>query len=426
MILNMMLIAISMPFNLHLETFIVLNGLALILVMVDYYITPVKKVFHIERIGDYKLSLLEEEIISFKVYNKDSAIATIEVLHEIPSTFECNNSILKGKINPHTNEEFELMVKPTKRGTFILKEIYIRRQGKLGLIKKDTVINCVEEYKVYPSLKNLQKYHKMLRKDYLLSSGNNIIKKKAQDGEFESLREYVKGDDIRKIHWIKSAKENKLMVNQYEPENNKHIYILLDTGRSMSYQVNAYTKLDLGINAALFLSDVACYNKDKSGLLVFNRKVDTFIKPSKGDHHRNRILETLYQIEGTKFTSSYEEALFHLSKYEKRRSLICIFTDIDTLQEVDYIQKSLGYIIRKHHVVMFLLKDEKLQEATKINIKNKKDVYIKGIAYKMSDERKKIIRALHAIGVTSIECDGEDIVYKAVNEYMKVKNTNIL
>ncbi|QXM06274.1 DUF58 domain-containing protein [Crassaminicella indica] len=421
-LVGVVLICISVPFGIYFESFIIYNTVLLIFTIVDYFITPTKNAFEVERIGEDKLSLFEEEIIMIRIYNKSKLPATIEVLHEFPNAFTCKNDSIEGRINPHLSEVFTFKVIPNKRGAFLFEEIYIRRLGRLGLVKKDLLIKNSKEYKVYPSLKNLKKYHMMMRKDYFINNGEKIIKRKSDGREFESLREYVRGDDIRKINWIKTARENKLMVNQYEPENNKHIYILLDTGRTMSYRIKEYSKLDLAINAAVFLSDVVCYNKDQSGLMIFNTKVDTFIKPSKGDYHRNNILEALYHVEGTRLTSNYDEVLFYLSSKEKRRSLICIFTDMDTLQEVYYIEKGLEYITKKHQVLMFLVKDEKLDEAINIEVNNQKDAFLKGIGYKMKNERKKIIKALSRKGVICIECDKEDIIYKAVNEYMRIKN----
>ncbi|AOT72892.1 DUF58 domain-containing protein [Geosporobacter ferrireducens] len=426
LLLGILVIGISIFFRLFIETFIFYNILLLCLTIADYTITPTKKSFEVERIGDRKLSLLEQEKLQVRIYNKSGYEAFIEVMQELPSAFACEEEVLKDKILPYSCKAFIWTIKPNKRGAFMLEDIYIRQRGRLGLIQKDVLLRCDAEYKVYPSLNNLKKYHMMLRKEYFLGNENHITKKKSDGKEFESLRGYVKGDDVRKINWVKSARENKLMVNQYEPENNKHIYILLDTGRTMSYRVNEYSKLDLAINACVFLSDVVCYNKDRSGLLVFNTKVDRFIKPSKGDFHRNQMLESLYHVEGTKLTSNFDEVLFYLSHQEKRRSLICLFTDIHTLQEVYYIEKGIEYITKKHHLLIFLVKDEKLDGAIHLNVKDKKDVFLKGTAYKMMDERKKIIKSLNKKGVTCIECDRENIVYKAVNEYMKAKNREIM
>ncbi|WP_129595691.1 DUF58 domain-containing protein [Anaerophilus nitritogenes] len=424
--LGIFIIGASIKAQLFIETFIFYNGILLMLMVVDYFMTPVKNIFEVERIGDKKLSLLEEEKITIKIYNKSKKKVDIYVLHEFPKCFLCKEDKIKDVILPHDQKEFVWDIKPTERGAFFIEEIYIRRRGVLSLITKDVLLKNKEEYKVYPSLKNLKKYHMMLKKENLLYGQNHIIKKRSEGKEFESLREYIKGDDIRKINWIKSARENKLIVNQYEPENNKHIYILLDTGRTMSYRVNEYSKLDLAINASVFLSDVVCHNKDQSGLMIFNTKVDTYIKPSKGDYHRNQILEALYHVKGTKLTSNYDEVLFSLSKNEKRRSLLCIFTDIDTLQEVYYIEKGLEYIKKKHCVIIFLVKDEKIDDILNKEVKDKKDIYQKGMAYEIKDEKIKIIKALNQKGIICIECDREDMIYKAVNEYMKVKNKEMI
>ena len=76
--------------------------------------------------------------------------------------------------------------------------------------------------------------------------------------------------------------------------------------------------------------------------------------------------------------------------------------------------------------MIFLVKDEKLDDAIEIEVKDQRDAFFKGTAYKMIDERKKIIKALNKKGVTCIECDQEDIVYKAVNEYMRIKNQGMM
>lgn len=421
-LLGLLFIILSIPLHLYLEVFILYNLLLLLLLAVDYYKTPVNNVFEIQRLGDRKLSFLEEEQIILKIYNKSNTEASIEVLQEFPESFACNNNRIAHSIAPHCHREFVFCLMPQKRGAFLLQDIYIRRVGILSLVKKDIKVELEEEYKVYPSLRNLKRYHLMLKKDFFFKKGSHILKKKSEGSEFESLREYVKGDDVRKVNWIKSARENKLMVNQYEPEGNKHVYILLDRGRTMSFAVDQCAKLDLAINAALFLSDVVGYNKDKSGLVVFNTEIDVFIKPGKGAHHRNLVLEALYHLEGTKSTSIYEEVLFHLSKQEKRRSLICLFTDIDTLQEVDYMKEALDYTAKKHHVVIFLVKSQKLDQLKAMEVLSKKDAFLKGIIYKKEEERESIIRALGQRGVTCIECNQEDIIYKAINAYMKAKN----
>ncbi|MEW9123905.1 MAG: DUF58 domain-containing protein [Thermotaleaceae bacterium] len=423
---GMLVIALTIPFAVSLLAFITYNIVLLLLLLLDYYKTPIKGVFEIEYVGEKKLSLLEDEKICFSIQNKTDQTAIVEVLHELPKAFDYENNRLQAVLLPHAPKNMAVNIIPKKRGIFLLEEVYIRRSGVLGFIKKDIRIDVKEAYKVYPSLKNLKKYHLMLKKDYFFKTGKNMVKREADGREFESLREYVKGDDVKRINWTKSARENKLIVNQYEPENNKHVYILLDTGRTMSYAVNQYTKMDLAINAALFLSDVVCYNKDKSGLLIFNTRVEAFIKPSQGADHRNRILETLYHIEGTRLTSNYEDVLLYLSRQEKRRSLICLFTDIDTVEEIGCIREALRFIHKKHHIILFLIKNEKLESLKRIKLNSRKDLFLKGAAYKMEEERRNIIRILGQSGIHCIECDSEDIGYRAVSAYMGAKNREVV
>lgn len=403
------------------------NALCVILLIVDYFISINEQFILIEPCGDEKLSIYEKEAISFKVYNKSEYILNIEIKDEVPDFhFKVKNKIMKGEVKPHEKKLFQYFVVPTKRGIFSFKNIHVRYEGRLKLCTKSFKMDLSRDYKVYPNLKNLHRYRLSMCNNRLLKQGEKTLKTIGRGTSFESLREYVSGDEYRKINWKASAREDKPIVNQYEPEKNQHIHILIDTGRTMSYTIRGYRKLDMAVNTALVLSDIVNQNGDKAGVLIFNTKVDNMIMPGKGSEHRNKILEALYRIEHTNQTSNYEEAFYHFKKKERHRSIIFIFTDFETEEEAENMLKALPIVSRNNIIVIILMKNEGIEKISSSKIKNQQDIFNKGVALELLNERKRIINLLNYKGIMCVECPPEKIELTAINKYIQVKNKTYL
>ena len=239
--------------------------------------------------------------------------------------------------------------------------------------------------------------------------------------EFESLKEYVEGDDYRKINWMATARENKLIVNQYEAEKNQPVYILIDTGRSMSYSIRGYKKLDFSINAAIILSDIVNQKGDNSGLMIFNTEVSKIIPPGKGDSHRNEIMEALYHIEDTKLSSDYQGAFLELANRQKRRSIVFIFTDFETGEESKELIAAIPILSKRHVPVIITIENESLKAITLSDGNALKDTYNKAMAEELLLNRKNIIRSLNQSGILCIESPAEDFAINTVNQYLLLK-----
>jgi uncharacterized protein (DUF58 family) len=243
---------------------------------------------------------------------------------------------------------------------------------------------------------------------------------------FESLREYVAGDEYRKINWSATARSSKPIINQYEPEKNQHVYMFIDTGRPMSYSVRGYRKLDLAVNTALVLSDIVNQNGDQSALLLFNTEVNNMIAPGKGAAHRNRILEALYNIDYTNQTSNYDDAFYYFKRKERHRSIVFLFTDFETVEEAENMLKILPIISKNNLVAVILIKNERLEEIGSQKVRNQEEVFDKGVALELINERRKIISLLNKRGVFCIECEAEKVEITAINQYIQIKNKSYL
>lgn len=424
---GLIVLTVSIFLSSSLSFFILYNLICAALLIIDYFISLDEGAIEIERLGDENLSIYEKETVAFSVYNKNDYEIFLELKDEIPDFhFEASEKIMKGKVPPHEKKEFKYGLEPKKRGVFTFKNVYVKCQGKLGFCMKIFKINAEREYKVYPNVKNLRKYRLTITNNRQLKEGQRNLKMLGKGTSFESLREYVSGDEYRKINWKATARGSKPIVNQYEPEKNQHVYMFVDSGRPMSYSVRGNRKLDLAINTTLVLSDVVNQNGDKSALLLFSTKVNNMIAPGKGAGHRNKILEALYHIESTNETSNYDDAFYYFKKNERHRSVIFLFTDFDTVEEAENMLKVLPVISKNNLLVIVLIKNESVEKIALSNINNTDDLFNKGVALELLSERKKIINILNRRGVLCVECEAEKLEYTVINKYIQVKNRTYL
>jgi len=409
--------------GLHLTAFIIYNLICFSVLLLDYFLSPSSEQFEIERIGEDKLSIYEDEKIKLRVYNKSNRKVYMEIKDEIPDFhFEADEKIAKGYVMPHNKEDFEYKVIPKKRGTFKFGNIHFRYESNLKLCMKQFKAVLPREYKVYPNLQDLKKYRLAVYNNKFYQVGDKSFKMLGKGTQFESLRDYVLGDEYRKINWKATARENRPIINQYEPEKNQHVYILIDTGRPMSYSVRGYKKLDLAINTGLVLSDIVNQNGDKSGLMIFNTEVNNLIMPGKGNNHRNRLMEALYHVQHTNDASNYEEAFYHLKRKERRRSLIVLFTDFDTIEEAEEMTVVLSILSKNNIVMLILMEDEKLEKMSSISAEKESVIFNKGVALEILRERRKIIHKLNSKGIMCIESPPEKLAINVINKYLHIKN----
>lgn len=406
-----------------LKSFILVNMGLFLLLLSDYFISKNEMNIEIVRTGSEKLSVGEEERIYFDIYNKGSYRTNVEIIDEVPDYhFKVVEPTMQLGIASNEKVSISYLVIPKKRGAFKFGSVYIKVKGKLGFYYQYGKIPLEREYKVYPNLQALKKYRMTMYRHLLEREGRKVVKMREQGTSFESLKEYVVGDDYRKINWKASARADKPIVNQYEPEKNQRIYAFIDSGRPMSYNIRGECKLDKAINTALILSDMVTRNGDLSGMMSFNTKIEGLIMPGKGSGHRDKFMEALYHMDSTNLTSNYEDAFLHFKGKERHKSIIFMFTDFDTYEEADLLAKAANVIERVHILVVILIKNKDIEDMTLQRAETEEAIFNKAVAIDLLEERRKAIRRLNRKNIMCIETEPEKIELTVINKYIQIKN----
>ncbi len=393
------------------------------LLLADMLLSPKQKALAVTREANQNtLYYKTENKITVCICNNHKVPLKLEMKEDLPD----RHFILLRANASHTvasgeSVTFDYDVLPTKRGSFAFHTVHVKMGGVLGLCQKYFKYHLPVDMKVYPNLKDLSKYRMAMHKNRQLDTGRRALRIRGVGAEFESLREYVPGDDFKKINWLSSASANKLMVNQYEAEKNQPVFLLVDTGRPLSYSVKGYKKLDYAINAALVLADIVGQKGDLSGLMVFDTAVQTVLMPGKGQAHRHNLMEALYHVADTKNTSDYEGAFKTLMLKQKRKSLVFIFTDVETPEEAQLLAENMA-MLKRHVPIMVLMKNEALHTMANATPEDMKGVYSKAMAVEALQKRRRIINMLNAHGAFCIESEAENFTLSVVNHYLALKN----
>jgi uncharacterized protein (DUF58 family) len=404
--------------GLHVYFFAGGNLLLTGLLVLDIMISPKPGLLTVRRQTAERLYFKAENEIIIYIENNASYTLRVEAKDEIPDMhFNIIKHPAHAFIPPGEERVFSYTVIPAKRGHFFFQHIHLRYRGIWGLCVKYARVPCPAEYKVYPNIKDISKHRLLTQRNRLLPWGEKTVRMFGGGTEYESLRPYVDGDDYRKVNWMATARENRLIVNQYQMERNQPVCMLLDTGRPMSYAVRGYKKLDYAINASLILSDIVNEKGDNSGLMLFDRSVQSYIHPGKGAAHRHLLMETLYHAADTRYTSNYENALKELCERQKRRALVFIFTDFEILEEAEELISHMSWLKKRHFPVVVFMVNEGLTALAD----DENDAVLRETAREFLAERQNIRKSLNLMGIANVESPAEDFTTASVNKYLQMR-----
>jgi uncharacterized protein (DUF58 family) len=408
------------------HAFLFYNMVIFTLLLVDFLVTPGKKLVEVTRECEDKFSMGIENTVHIVFRNNSGRRLYAEFRDEIPVYMNTKNGLVPTvaiSADPHSEAAGKYNVMPLKRGEYHFGKIHARFRGILGLCVKNSVFEAGRSCKVYPNLKDLRRYGlSAIHKNEILT-GTKKSKAFTLGTEFESLREYSEGDDYRKINWMATARSDKLIVNSYRPEMNQQVYVMLDSSRVMNSEINYVKKLDYAINSAFLLADVAIGKGDNTGLLVFDSEVRRFVPPGKGQGQFQLIADNLYNVEERFVSADYRNALFHLVQKQKRRSLLCIFTELFNPDEALELAKALKSVAQRHVPLIITIKDERIYRTAYSKPTDVNGVFMKSAALKLIEERRKIAGIFADSGIACLDIPPDRLSIEVVNQYIMMKNS---
>lgn len=373
-----------------------------------------------------KLSNGDENEIIVYLNNKYTFPVLTKVIDEIPFQFQKRDFEIKRKIALQTKDSFKYILRPTERGEYLFGKLNIYVASPLRLVSRRFVYEDNQMVPTYPSYIQLRKYDLMAFSNNLYQYGLKKIRRIGHTMEFEQIKEYVQGDDIRTINWKATAKRNQLMVNQFQDEKSQNVYMVIDKGRVMKMPFNGLSLLDYAINATLVLSNVILKKGDKAGMFTFSKKVENRIVAEKRLSQMQQIMENLYNIKTDFFESDFSRLYVDVKKHINQRSLILLYTNFETL---DGLHRQLPYlkgIAKNHLLVVVFFNNTELEKLINAKATNIQEIYDKVIAEKFAFEKRLIVNELKKYGIYSVLTKPENLTLDTINKYLEIKARGIL
>ncbi|WP_460219507.1 DUF58 domain-containing protein [Psychroserpens sp. MEBiC05023] len=379
-----------------------------------------------KRLLPEKFSNGDQNPVNLVIHNYYTFDVHIKIIDEIPEQFQVRDFSIERKLSASSTTELEYKLRPVERGEYHFGKLNIYVTSVFGLIARRFTADDNAMVPTYPSFMQLRKYDLMAISNNLQQYGIKKIRKIGHTMEFEQIKDYVLGDDLRTINWKATAKRNQLMVNQFQDEKSQPVYSIIDKGRVMKMPFDGLTLLDYAINSALVISNVALKKQDKAGILAFSKKVENIVVAERRTSQMNLILETLYNTSTDFYESDYSRLYADCKRNITHRSLMLLYTNFETL---DGLHRQLPYlkgIAKNHLLVVIFFKNTELNTLITEKAETVQQAYDKVIAEKFAFEKRLIVNELQKYGIQSILTSPENLTIDTINKYLEIKARGLL
>ncbi|TAI48268.1 DUF58 domain-containing protein [Flagellimonas allohymeniacidonis] len=411
---------------LYRTTRVLFYGMVLLLA-VDYLILFVSKgKITASRILPDKLSNGDQNPIQITLSNGYLFQIQTRIIDEIPLQFQKRDFEINSPLKSGASGVFNYELRPTERGVYSFGSLNIYASSPIGFLARRYRFDDSAEIPVYPSFLQLQKYDLIAFTNRLHEYGLKKIRRIGHTMEFEQIKEYVQGDDIRNINWKATAKKSQLMVNQYQDEKSQPIYSVIDKGRVMKMPFEGLSLLDYAINATLVISNIAIKKQDKAGMFAFSNRIENRVVAERRNSQMNLILETLYNLRTNFVESDFSRLYIDIKRNLNQRSLLLLYTNFETL---DALHRQLPYlqaIAKQHLLVVIFFENTELNLFAQKKAENIRQIFEQTIAEKFIYEKKLIVNELRQHGIQTMLTKPEDLTINTINKYLEIKARGLI
>lgn len=319
-----------------------------------------------------------------------------------------------------------ITITPTKRGTDTAGRIAVRVRGPLGLIWRQGKLEREWTGVVFPSLEGIVRRGLPTTASRRKEAGLRSQRRIGEGRVFESLREWVPGDDTRSIDWKATARRGKLMARVFEDERRQHVVLVIDAGRLLTTEIGGIPRLESVITAALHLAQAAIEHDDNVGLMVFAREVELFLPPARGRRALRGILNGLAAIEGRLVESDYPAAFRYLAARNRRRSLTVVFSDVIDRTASEALVTYLGSLRPRHLPLAVTLTDPVLESLASTRPDSVAAAFDRAAAEELLIAREEALAAVRRRGVLVLDVPPDRASDAVVEQYTQLKRKGVL
>jgi len=381
----------------------------------------------IERHFGGRFAVGAETEVRIEVANHTPRDISLIVKDEYPAQMKLSGAReAQLNIEAQTTAALAYGLTPPKRGRFEFGLIAVRYLSRWRLAWRQDRLGQPVAVKVYPNMRRAREAELKALGARSFVAARRKSQWRGEGRDFESLRDYVRGDEMRHISWTATARRGKLVTRQYQMERDQTILIALDAGRLMTARIENETKLDSAVHAALALMSAAARAGDNAGLLVFGRRIKAYLPPKRGAEHLDAALEALHAIEPEMIEPSYSRAFEFVAANSRRRSLVVVLTDLVDEEGSRELLTSLKLLRPRHLPLVVTIADRDLKAVVRESPENEREMFTQSVAEEIIYLREAALRLVESQGGLALDVTAAILAPKLLETYLRVKERGML
>jgi uncharacterized protein (DUF58 family) len=421
-------------------TMLAWDGLVLLAAFFDGARLPGPAEFTAERSWSNAPALDSETEIELAIENHGGMIVQCRLVDDLPAALVVEPATHRLTAFPRVPARLRYRVEPQERGDCETGWLYLRYRSPVGLFERWAKAPLQQTVRVYPALRTGEEQQIFLARSRQIDLQLRQARQRGLGRDFESLREYREGDDLRDVCWTATARRGSLITRQYQTERSQAVWLVLDCGRLMRSRVaitapqggaltaqpaeavrRVHSKLDHACTTAVALAQLALYSGDRVGLLAYGQGIQQRLLPGRGAAHLRQLIESLAQVRAELGEADHLRATATLNRLQPRRSLILWVTDLaETAMRPEVIDGALQ-LLRRHVLLFVAMAQPEVEQIAETRPKNVEQMFLSAAAQEMAGRRELLLARLHEQGALTLDLNPEALTSSVLNQYLTVK-----
>lgn len=382
--------------------------------------------YRAERQLPVPLSLGAEHEILLSVVNPRAAGLAVALADHAPPSIDPRPRLLTGAFDGEGRVGLTYRARPPRRGEYRFGDLDLRCWRAGGWWARQLRLELPGGAAVYPDVLAVQRYQLTLRRGLRPASGQRRARPPGASTAFAGLRDYLPGDDVRRISWKATARRDAPVTVEYEAERGQQVLIALESGRLMTAPAGHLTKHDHAVNAALLLAWVAQSQGDRVGLMTFSDRVTQFLQPQRGMGQVARLNEVLYRVQAEYTEPDFATAFAYVSRRLGRRSLVIVLTDVLDLDASRELVAHTARLGRRHLVLVVAMSDPAVLAARDRPVESPQRAYEWAAAEELLSARRQSFEALQRGGALGLDVPAGRLSPRLVERYLELKERALI
>ncbi len=386
-----------------------------------------------------RFSMDDEHEIALELTNSTARRLRVRVHDELPAALEALDPDLTGELPGHGRARLTYRVRAVRRGAHAFGRLVLRVSHGAALVERQLALAVPDTARIYPRFHGVDDYRLLA----LIDQRDEVVRRprrlRGAGTDFESLRPYLPGEDLRSVDWKASARRGTLIARNMQVERNQQIAVLIDVGRLMGETISGsggavpgrpvrrpLPKLEHAMNAAVMLAYVAQSRGDGFAALCFSNQIESVLAPVRGLSIMPRVLESLYTVQLRPVESDYWQVIAEATSALRRRSLVIMLTDVLDASGSAGLINNLARTVRRHVVLCVVMTEPRVRQAAAAVPGNAADAWRQAAACDLLRRRRLALEHMRSRGIMVMETDPDHLSIHPVQRYLDIRQAGML